>query len=248
MVEETPEIGNLASPITETPENDDLIALFESAPKHLDEVDKHIWRRHLESFQDLMLDYKISFVDHKEFARDEALQRTSIEINGETDNLTGLKNRNGMKRAIEDFVGNEKRSSAQTKAVFIRADANGLKLLNDKFGHKAGDEFLKKIGIAIDTVRDGDIAARDGGDEFGILLTNTDLIGALAFWERFNAELPKGIFIVGGASVFDFDDTAGSMNIADKVMYEAKRRSKEENQGNCFLTTEDFTPQILEAA
>lgn len=232
MSDETPEIGSLASPTTETPENDKVLSIFESAPQHLDEVDKHVWRRHLESFQDLMLDHKISFIDNSEFAKAEALERTNIEIGGETDSLTGLKNRNGLKRAIEDLVGNEKRSGDNTKAVFIRADANGLKLLNDKLGHKAGDEFLKKIGITIEGVRDGDIAARDGGDEFGILLTNTDLAGATVFWERFNAELPEGISIVGGASVFDFNDVEGSMHADDKLMYEAKKESKDSTEGN----------------
>lgn len=248
MVDETPEFGTLAPLNTETPENDPLLALFESAPKHLDDVDKHVWRRQLENFQDLMLDYDINFVNYKEFAKAEALERTNIEINGETDSLTGLKNKNGLKRAIEDLVGSEKRSENKTNVVFLRADANGLKLLNDKLGHKAGDEFLKKIGLAINTARDGDIAARDGGDEFGIILTNTNLEGASAFWKRFNDELPEEISIVGGASVLDINDVAESMHTADLVMYEAKRRSKEENQRNCFLTTGDFMPKGKEVA
>lgn len=243
MNDGTKELGTLAPIQTETPENDPLLKEFESAPEKLEEWDKHVWRRHLEAVQDLMLAHNLNFVEHKDYAREEALARTEIEINGETDGLTGLRNKNGLKRALEDLAEQEKRSGTKMKSVFLRADANGLKKINDTLGHKAGDEFLKKFGIAVEQVRGSDIAARDGGDEFGIVLLNTDLNGALPFWERFNEQLPEGFSIVAGAAELDLAAYEDSMHLADKVMYEAKRRSKEENQGNCLLTTNDFLPQ-----
>lgn len=115
-------------------------------------------------------------------------------------------------------------------------------------GHKAGDEFLRKFGIAFDQARGNDIAARDGGDEFGVVLLNTDLQGASAFWERFQPLIPEGTSIVGGATMLDLSNVDESMHIADKIMYEAKRRSKEENKGNCMLTSNEFTPNLDTAA
>jgi diguanylate cyclase (GGDEF)-like protein len=246
MNDGTQELGTLASVHTETPESDLLLKEFKSAPEHLEDLDKHVWRRHLEAVQNLMIDHNLNFVQHKNYARDEALARTDIEINEEADGLTGLRNKNGLARALADLAEQEKRTGVKTRAVFLRADANGLKAITDKLGHKAGDEFLKKFGEAINDVRGSDIAARDGGDEFGVVLMNIDLEGALSFWERFNTKLPEGFSIVGGASVLDLSDIERSMYIVDKVMYEAKRRSKEEGQANCFLTTNEFVPPTLE--
>lgn len=244
MTNEAYEFGTFAPIHTETSENDPLINEFESAPGNLEEWDKHVWRRHLEEVQDLMFEHNLNFVDHKDYARAEALARTEIEIRGETDNLTGLKNKNGLKRALEDLADQEKRSGTRIKAVFLRADANGLKKINDTLGHKAGDDFLKKLGEAINKVRGSDIAARDGGDEFGLVLLNADLEGVTSFWKRFNDQLPEGISIVGGATELDLSNYEESMHIADKIMYEAKRLSKEENQGNCLLTTKNFTAPV----
>lgn len=243
MTDESREFGTLAAIHTETPENDPLIKEFESAPEQLEDWDKHVWRRHLESVQDLMLDHRLNFVDNKDYARAEALARTEIEINGETDGLTGLRNKNGLRRALEDLADQERRTGTKMKAVFLRADANGLKTINDTLGHKAGDEFLRKFGEALNIVRGSDIAARDGGDEFGIVLLNTGLEGAASFWERFNAQLPSSASIVGGAAELDLADIDSAMHIADKVMYEAKRQSKEEGRGNLLLTTNEFIPQ-----
>lgn len=113
----TTEYGDLAPIDTETPENDPLIKELETTPENLEDYDKHVWRRHLEEVQDLMNDHKLNFVEHKAYARDEALARTTIEIKGEKDALTGLRNKNGLRRALEDLSQQQKRTG-KIDAVF----------------------------------------------------------------------------------------------------------------------------------
>jgi diguanylate cyclase (GGDEF)-like protein len=86
------------------------------------------------------------------------------------DNLTGLYNR-------EFFYEELKRldTKRQLPMSIIMGDLNGLKLINDAFGHSMGDKALVRIGeILKETFRDEDIIARVGGDEFMILLPKTD--------------------------------------------------------------------------
>jgi diguanylate cyclase (GGDEF)-like protein/PAS domain S-box-containing protein len=96
------------------------------------------------------------------------------------DSLTGLYNRT--------FFEEEKRrfdASRRLPLSVIMGDVNGLKLINDSFGHSAGDSLLREIGIMLkETCRAEDILARIGGDEFVILLTGTGEAGAERLCQR----------------------------------------------------------------
>ena len=86
------------------------------------------------------------------------------------DQLTGLYNRRFFEEELIRL--NEKKNFPLT---IVMADVNGLKLINDSFGHAVGDELIKKVAEIIKKgCRVNDIAARLGGDEFVILLPNTD--------------------------------------------------------------------------
>ena len=96
------------------------------------------------------------------------------------DELTGLYNR----RYIEDML-NRLDTACQLPLAIIMGDLNGLKITNDVFGHKAGDELLKTIADILRTnSREGDVVARWGGDEFLLLLPRTSAESARAIMDR----------------------------------------------------------------
>ena len=101
---------------------------------------------------------------------EEAIQALSL-----TDGLTGVANR----RHFDEFLNKEWRRGARinTPLSLILLDVDHFKLFNDRYGHLAGDDCLKKIGELLHSFgkRPGDFSARYGGEEFALVLVNTDL-------------------------------------------------------------------------
>ncbi|WP_274594853.1 PAS domain S-box protein [Desulfosporosinus fructosivorans] len=98
------------------------------------------------------------------------LLEQKLEYLSYNDVLTGLYNRRFFEEELKRL--NVQRNLPLT---LVMADVNGLKLINDSFGHAIGDELLKKVGdVIVGGCRSDDIIARLGGDEFVILLPNTD--------------------------------------------------------------------------
>ena len=155
-----------------------------------------------------------------------------IEQESTTDHLTGLLNRRGYERRLNSTFENlnfpaNKREVAPVAVLLLRIDLNDLRGIN-KFGHAAGDAALAALAEAIKiNTRDNDIAARVGGDEFGvaIVLESTDLeadftgtIGGIA--QRFQENLeqnitPIRITIKGQEILIKVSSTVGYA-IADK--------------------------------
>lgn len=89
------------------------------------------------------------------------------------DPLIDLPNRRGFMRELERLIAREARYGNGAAMLFV--DLDGLKMINDTFGHRAGDEALIQVSrLLSDGVRRSDVVARIGGDEFGILLEKTD--------------------------------------------------------------------------
>src|SRR5438309_1385263 len=111
-----------------------------------------------------------------------------------TDPLTGLPNRRSF---FERLKAELLRHDGQALSVAI-LDANGLKALNDELGHAAGDEALVKVGDVLQAgVRDGDLVARIGGDEFAVLFAGTPVLTAARITRRLAERIARGTLATG---------------------------------------------------
>ncbi|RXZ31027.1 GGDEF domain-containing protein [Oxalobacteraceae bacterium CAVE-383] len=100
------------------------------------------------------------------------------------DGLTGLANRRHFDIVLKDELSRATRSASSLALIMIDVDC--FKQYNDLYGHLAGDECLRQVGLALQGTegRPGDLAARYGGEEFALLLPNTDVAGALRVAEE----------------------------------------------------------------
>ncbi|MCL5439052.1 MAG: GGDEF domain-containing protein [Patescibacteria group bacterium] len=146
----------------------------------------------------------------------------------EKDTLTGVLNRGAFEKRLEQEQARMARTGS--KAVLIALDVNGLKQTNDTLGHTAGDNLIKGTADALVLgSRKIDYVARFGekGDEFKVLLLETDLEGASTWWKNVNEILEqKGIKIAAGASELDSADIEKTNTESDRALYEAKAISK----------------------
>ncbi len=149
-----------------------------------------------------------------------------IESQSFRDELTGLYNRRFYKEELERMDAKK-----NLPLSLIMGDVNGLKLMNDSFGHDSGDELLRKSADAISKgCRTDDIAARLGGDEFVILLpkTNADEAALVVEHIKSNYKLKKvnGLGISISFGIATKEDESQEMNdlfiIAEKNMYNQK--------------------------
>lgn len=117
--------------------------------------------------------------------------------------------------------------------VVAALDLNDLKITNDTSGHAKGDEYLKKTAEIIkESIRLEDIAARIGGDELRVILTDTDLDKANVWLERIRKKFEeKAVSISIGLSLVDLtEDIKHAIDLADKRMYQDKKTQKENSE------------------
>lgn len=150
--------------------------------------------------------------------------RRSAELSREArlDPLTGCLNRRGLEETVAD-------QDPRAFAV-IAADLDGLKLINDAFGHEEGDAAIGRFATVLRAaVREDDVVARTGGDEFVVLLRGASAARARATAEFVRAEMAAikvlsptraSFGIAAGVGLCHFADVATR---ADKAMYSAKR-------------------------
>ena len=113
-------------------------------------------------------------------------QRQHLVAESSVDTLTGLLNRRGLTERAERLFG-DVRSHRRPLAVLF-ADLDGFKGINDALGHHVGDTVLRKVaGLIHATIRDSDLAARYGGDEFVVVMPETNLSQAKLVAERLQA-------------------------------------------------------------
>lgn len=148
------------------------------------------------------------------------------------DSLIDLPNRRGFIRQLEGLIGRVQRYGECAAMLYV--DLDGLKMINDSFGHPAGDEALIRVAeLLVNGVRKGDCVARLGGDEFGILLAHADehtaeetarrLVDRIAECglDHEGSSLPLSVAI--GAAVIEKDDRPEEVLArADAAMYVKK--------------------------
>jgi len=147
----------------------------------------------------------------------------SLRQQAGTDVLTGLANRRQWEQTLERELSRAWRRHLPVAVAVI--DLDDFKALNDRAGHQAGDRVLKEVSAAWgDVIRDEDVLARPGGDEFGVVLPNCGQMEALQILDRLRTKTPALPFSAGLA-LWDGTEHANSlMERADIALYRAKSR------------------------
>ena len=161
---------------------------------------------------------------------------SNLESLASMDMLTGLLNRQGFENQIENAIARANRYSEISLLAFI--DLDGFKMINDTYGHNAGDAMLKRVGeLLIKSIRQTDAASRLSGDEFGLLLTKCDIEKGKEraryirhYLRKITLNYHGNILSTCGSmgfAIIDRNVTMGDIfDIADKAMYENKRERK----------------------
>ncbi|TPG73824.1 sensor domain-containing diguanylate cyclase [Pseudomonas arsenicoxydans] len=160
----------------------------------------------------------------------------SLELLALEDALTGLSNRRQFDLFILAEMGRARRT--QTHLAMLMIDVDHFKSFNDRYGHVAGDECLRRISAIIkDNIkRPGDLAARYGGEEFTVVLPGTDYVGAFLVAEKIrhavlledieHLDSPEGRVTVSiGVCAYNTasqDQPDDVVTAADKALYVAK--------------------------
>jgi diguanylate cyclase (GGDEF)-like protein len=175
-----------------------------------------------------------------------------VERQALVDGLTGLANRRQADEALAAELARAERLGGPV--ALILADVDDFKLVNDRFGHPTGDIVLRDLAQALwETVREIDIAARWGGEEFAVILPGTDLEGAAQVAERIRLALSERMIVSADGVPLNVRASFGVaatnapatpeqlIEAADDALYRAKRAGKD-----CvFAGTEQVTPHSL---
>jgi diguanylate cyclase (GGDEF)-like protein len=165
-----------------------------------------------------------------------------------TDSLTGLPNRRAMEKQLSNEVARVK--DGGKSFVVLMCDVDHFKLVNDDLGHEVGDLLLQQAAETLrNSVRNGDMVSRWGGEEFLILLVDTNIEGGKAAAENLRRAFANIVIKVKGENLSrtisigvtafaNGDDEDGVVRRADDALYEAKRTGR-----NRVVVFEDAMPE-----
>jgi len=200
----------------------------------------------VEFFKNGAVDYLTKPVNFEEFRFriNRALEEKRLKEAAITDLKTQLFNHSYFVKRLKEEFGRAERYGHDISLIML--DLDNFKHYNDCFGHLAGDDVLREIGKLLKKlVRDCDIPCRFGGEEFSIILPETDSPGAMKVAERIRTHIERGTFnedsIAGrqkvtvsiGVATFSPSKRGSNgcdmtllIDKADKALYEAKRTGK----------------------
>jgi len=167
------------------------------------------------------------------------------------DFLTGLYNRRRFEQELAREAGRVARYEA--KGAVLMIDLDNFKDVNDAFGHKAGDDLLKGVAGALrHRIRQTDVLARVGGDEFAVLLPEADADEAQKVADSIIKTLGKQVAVLGeqsihatasvGVALFDGLSATAVLAFADQAMYEAKQAGR--NRAAIYTPSEGHREQV----
>jgi diguanylate cyclase (GGDEF)-like protein len=169
----------------------------------------------------------------------DAADKTEVELRylADHDPLTGLLNRRAFRSRLDTYVNFTSRYGGRGATMVI--DVDGLKEVNDRLGHQQGDNLIRRIAETLrERVRATDIVARLSGDEFAVLMPQSDVEGALQLGEDLRVEVADGFVgdpdlagatISVGITMFGVESDGGAeavMAAADEAMYRAKAEGR----------------------
>jgi diguanylate cyclase (GGDEF)-like protein len=169
----------------------------------------------------------------------ERAEKTEAELRhlADHDSLTGLLNRRRFRAELDQYVSFAARYGGRGAVMVI--DIDGLKEVNDRLGHQAGDTLIRRVAeILRERVRATDIVARLSGDEFAVLMPQSDTAGALQLGEDLRAQVAEGMplnseidaaSISVGITMFGGQGSSGAEAVlvaADQAMYQAKAEGR----------------------
>jgi len=176
----------------------------------------------------------------------EKIQRQAV-----TDGLTGLANHKTFYEMLERELWRSRRYGGQISVIMV--DIDNLKEINDTYGHSTGDRVIIEVSRKIrDCIRQIDIAARYGGDEFALILPNTPLSDAVVVAQRMVDAVAGSPIILNkkqvslsisvGLGQYDADATPEDITSkSDQALYKAKQAGK--NTLKIFTPADKLTPQ-----
>ncbi len=158
--------------------------------------------------------------------------RRQLEHSSATDTLTGLLNRRGLYETAERLF--DRALSHGEKIVVMFADMDKFKSINDTYGHPAGDQVLRELGTILrESLRSHDVAARYGGDEFVLILSNTTIDEAEYVGRRIQEKIKTAaqsrgqaisITIALGEVPTNGANLDAVLECVDQVLYQCKER------------------------
>jgi diguanylate cyclase (GGDEF)-like protein len=149
-----------------------------------------------------------------------------VAASADADPLTGLPNRRRLDAVLQAAVERAQRTRSPLSVALL--DLDNFKVVNDTLGHDEGDRLLLAVTHAwMSQLFPGDLLARQGGDEFVVVLPGSGRTEAFARVERLLAAMPAGSSCSAGVGdLGDGDSMAALMRRADAALYEAKRRGR----------------------
>lgn len=163
---------------------------------------------------------------------------SAVSHQARSDSLTELPNRRALDERLDKAIAQSVASGNPFCAVMM--DLDGFKIINDTYGHKVGDEVLQQVANSMEkSLRSTDFLARYGGDEWTLVLTETNLTQAQVVIQKIQnglrnnpVQLPDGkstnIGVSGGVALYPVhaDTAPGLIRAADEALFRAKKNSR----------------------